>query len=401
MSTSKSLRVQLLTDTGAWGGAEIHAVKLAKTLAGRGHEVRVIGLNQDLFREPCLRAGRGIEYQYVQLPKPVRQMSYRGWKSLFRALPPDVCILVKNWFAAGSFALDLAARHSFRSYLTIEQLAGEPIGPKFSRRYLGGLLPGLGLWWYRQRIGCYLRSLGPQRVVCVSDAVRDRLVRDYHFPARKAVTIHNGIDPERFQPSRDFGSASRKAWGIPEDALVFGAVGRLVNSHKGYDVAVELFSELKQMLPSRDIRLVLAGAGPDEQVLKNLACRLGVANLVCYPGFANRPWEVYPGIDVFLMPSLNEGLPHALAEAMACGCCPIAMGVGGIPELVSDPGLGWLVAPGDRQGFHTAMAAAACCSPEARLQIGSRARDYVIDHFNEKRLLGALVDLIEASYLAK
>jgi glycosyltransferase involved in cell wall biosynthesis len=391
------LKVILLTSTGAWGGTEVHALKFAGTLAKRGHEVQVIGLDQDLYRDPCLRARPRIGYQRLHLARPVRDVSYWGWRAQFRTLRADVCVLVKNCFLAGSVALDLAARHSFPSFFTIEQLAGDPFPAKSSSRYLGGLIPGLGLWWYRRRVGHYLRSVGPRRIVCVSDAVRNRLVRDYRFPARKAVTIHNGIDPERFQPSGEHRSATRRAWGIPEDALVFGAVGRLDNLHKGYEVAVELFAELTRMLPSRDLRLVLVGEGPDGPSLKALAARLGVAHLVCFPGFTSRSWEVYPALDIFVMPSRMEGLPHALAEAMACGCCPIAMGVGGVPEVIPNPGLGWLVAPEDREGFFTAMTTAARCGPEERRQMGRRAREYVASKFNEKFQLGTLADLIEAS----
>lgn len=391
----KKLTVVLLTYTGVWGGTEVHAMKFAVSLANRGHRVQVIGLGHDVYREACLYAGPRIEHQRVDLPRPVPNMGYWRWRSLFHTLPADVCVFVKNCFRSGSIALDLAARRCFPRYYTIEQLAGEPFPIKSSSRYLGGLLPGLGLWWYQQRIGFYSRSLGPRRVVCVSEAVRCRLVDDYHFPAHKAVVIHNGIDPERFRPNRDFRWASRSAWGIPDDALVFGAVGRLDNGHKGYDVAIELFAELTRMLPSQDLRLVLAGEGPDGPALKTLAVRLGVDHLVCFPGFTSRPWELYPAFDFYVMPSHNEGLPHALAEAMACGCCPIAWGVGGVPEVIPVPNLGWLVAPEDRQGFFTAMTDAVRCSSEQRLQMGSRAREHIVARFNERVQLSALGDLIE------
>jgi glycosyltransferase involved in cell wall biosynthesis len=395
MTATKNLRIQILTHTGAWGGSEVHTMKVAKFMANRDHAVCVIGLNHNLLRDPCLRSGAEIEYHCVKLSKPVSQMRYWGWKSVFRTYPADVCILVKNSFGEGSFVLDLAARHSFKCYLTIEQCIGEPIPPKTSRRYLGGLIPGLGLWWYSQKVRKFLRSLAPHRVVCVSHAVRHRLVRDYRFSANKTVTIHNGVDPEQFQPNRDFRVATRNAWGISQDAFIFGALGRLDNRTKGYDIAVELFAQLRQSLPSQDLRLVLAGMGPDEQPLKSLARRLGVDHLLTFPGFVNRPWEVYPAFDVFVMPSHIEGLPLALAEAMACGCCPVAMGVAGVPEVIPSPELGWLVPSEDRRGFLSAMETAARCSAEERRQVASRARQQVVDNFDDKNLLTALANLIE------
>ena len=64
------------------------------------------------------------------------------------------------------------------------------------------------------------------------------------------------------------------------------------------------------------------------------------------------------------MPSLNEGLPLALVEAMSCGCCPVATAVGGVPELVNIPELGWLVPQGDAAAFTAAMIDAASRTPE-------------------------------------
>ncbi|MGH7847292.1 MAG: glycosyltransferase family 4 protein, partial [Candidatus Binatia bacterium] len=137
---------------------------------------------------------------------------------------------------------------------------------------------------------------------------------------------------------------------------------------------------------------------PIEGSLRQQAKAAGVMPSVVFPGFTNRPWEALCALDVFIMPSLNEGLPLALLEAMASGCCPIAMGVGGVPEVITRNDLGWLIDAGDCEKFYQAMEGAARSDPEALLGMGQRAREYVLSHFTAEALFAQHADLIEKSF---
>ena len=147
-------------------------------------------------------------------PKEPKLMNILDWLLLLSKLRFDACVLVKGFFEVGGWRLDLAARLRFANYLTIEHLTGEPVPVKTSRRHFG-VFSGLGLWWYRDRLRKFSRSIGPRTVVCVSDAVRRRLVDDYRFPARKVFTVRNGIDVERFFPDRHTHWLVAGVWGIP------------------------------------------------------------------------------------------------------------------------------------------------------------------------------------------
>jgi glycosyltransferase involved in cell wall biosynthesis len=175
---------------------------------------------------------------------------------------------------------------------------------------------------------------------------------------------------------------------------VFGAIGRL-HPWKGFDLALESFRKLISSAPGRDVWFVLVGNGPEQDALKRLAEGPEVKGKVRLTGFTDRPWEIYPAFDVFLMPSHKEGLPLSLLEAMACGCCPIAMGVGGIPEVITGPGLGWLVQPNDRPGFFEAMKEAAEIGPDRLREMGRKARERIVMHFEARRQFSALANLIE------
>ena len=393
--TGRARRVGLLIFSNGWGGMEIHAATLARLLAARGHEVVIAELGDSFFaRRGEFDASRGVRVESADLWRPIRRAGFlRSWRYL-RGLRPDVVVLVKGWTAVGGLSLDLAARLACPRFMTIEQLAPPP-RPAFQRgRHVGGLVPGLGLWWFRHQVSVYARSVGPRRIVGVSRAVTRELAA-YGFPVRKLVTVPNGIDAERYRRSPADRETVRAAWGVPADALLFGTVGRLARPHKGQDIALILLARFRQRLPGCAFRYVLVGDGPDRAALEAQAVELGLAGHVIFAGHTERAWEVYSAIDALLMPSRIEGTPFALLEAMACECCPIAMGVAGIPDVIVDPGIGWVISPGDQEGFLAAMEAAARAGEAERRAMGQRAREQIARHFRADENFARLADLIE------
>jgi glycosyltransferase involved in cell wall biosynthesis len=388
------MRIGLLTASGPWGGAEIHTVQLARTLTERGHKVHVVCLTAKSCAGYGDRCPDEVEILRYPTPKEPKLMSVLDWLFSLSKLRFDACVLVKGSFKTGDWKLDLAARLRFANYLTIEHLTGEPIPGKTSRRHFG-VFSGVGLWWYRERLSRFSRSIGPRAVVCVSDAVRKRLVADYRFPGRKVSTVRNGVDVERFRRDRACALACRRRWGTSPEAVVLGAVGRF-GPAKGFDNALDSFQALLKRFPERDFRLVLVGEGECEQSLKAQAAQIIPAGRVTFEPFCDRPWEPLSALDAFVMPSLNEGLPLALLEAMACECCPVATAVGGIPEVLVSQELGWLTPAGDPNAFTEALVDAACCTPEHRSTVGRSARQHVLANFNGAVQFNALVDIIES-----
>ena len=100
-----------------------------------------------------------------------------------------------------------------------------------------------------------------------------------------------------------------------------------------------------------DVRLLITGSGPEEPVLRALAERLGIAEKCIFHPSTPDVTRVLSAIDIFVLPSLSEGLSNALMEAMACGCCVIASNVGGNPELVADGVTGMLFPSRDRSAL--------------------------------------------------
>jgi glycosyltransferase involved in cell wall biosynthesis len=371
------MKIAIITDTSLWGGLETHAAALAETLDRAGHRLTIFCL--DARAIPLFRKAVAETIAVVELQKPSRK-GLVAWLQALRSVDADAVLLEKGTLNTGSFAFDCALRLKFSRYVTYQQLEPPKLPPRTSARHLGGLVPGVGLWWYKWRWSGWLRSLAPRATICVSDSARDALATDYGFSMRKLVTIRHGIDLDQFRPDPEMRARARAAWGVPDGAFVFGTVRRFVHE-KGIDVLVDAFAALRKAA-SRDVRLVLIGEGPEQGALQELAERHGVADAVVFPGFTLTPWTAYPGLDVFVIPSRIEALGVVVVEAMASGCFVIASRVGGIPEMVSDSSLGTLVPAGDPPALAAAMRHTLDIGPDVMAAHLEHARRHVADHFN-------------------
>jgi len=387
------MRVSILTATSAWGGAENHAVNLARVMKKRGHEARIVELGHTVY-DRYIEGLEDVEVVHVPLATSLEKVTFKESFKLLRNLASDIGVFEKGEMDSANWRFDFAARVCFKRYVSIEQLICNVMPPKPSRRQASGFVPGINLWWYQTYWNRVLRSLGPHSVVCVSHAVRTRLLRDYRFSPRKTITIHNGIDTSKFRPDKNFRAAARRGWGIANEDMVLGALGRFAPV-KGYDIAIKAFKKLKSDIGHRRVWLVLIGDGPARADLEHLVKENGLEDTVKLPGSVERPWEIYPAFDAFLMPSLLEGLPHALLEAMASECPPIAVAVGGIPEVITGPDMGWLIPERDRDDFFAAMTKAVTTPAEKLTEMGRRARQHVMSNFDSNVLLGRLADVIE------
>jgi glycosyltransferase involved in cell wall biosynthesis len=186
--------------------------------------------------------------------------------------------------------------------------------------------------------------------------------------------ILNGVAMERFdaQPTRR--QEARAALGLPPDAPVIGAVGRMV-ALKNHRALIQLMPSLLAAFP--DLRLVLAGDGPLRGALQEQALQLGVAHVVRFLGERSDVSSILPAFDVFALPSLTEGLSIALLEAAACGLAIVASNTGGNPEIVMDGVRGVLFPVGEVDALGQAVHA--LLRDEAlRRQLGDNARSWVL-----------------------
>lgn len=179
------------------------------------------------------------------------------------------------------------------------------------------------------------------RVVAVSSDIEKVLVQTYG--AGRVVCIHNGIDLEAVHVTMQK-SVKREEWKIDDKAVVIGTVGRLVPV-KGHAVLLDALRILHKS--NHNVTLLLVGDGPLRGHLEAEVKRLSLEHSVIFTGHQEQSYDFINMMDIFVLPSLHEGIPMVLLEALALKAPVVASRVGGIPEVVSDGTSGMLVGPAD------------------------------------------------------
>jgi protein-tyrosine-phosphatase len=229
------------------------------------------------------------------------------------------------------------------------------------------------------------------RIVAVSRHSAAALSRSGYPPAR-LVPIHNGIDLERVRATRPAADV-RRAFGVHDDELLIGTAGRLTEV-KGQRYLVDAARLILSQEPKA--RFAFVGSGPLRRDLIARAVELGVerACLFIDPLVDKKAgvFDLIAAFDVFVLPSLSEGSPMALLEAMALGRPIVATAVGGVPEIVIGNESGLLVEPRDEQALASACLTLVRNRPWAAT-LGAAARRTVDAQFSHERNGRALLDL--------
>jgi glycosyltransferase involved in cell wall biosynthesis len=182
-------------------------------------------------------------------------------------------------------------------------------------------------------------------IVPVSDEIKRSLVRRRKIPADKIRVIHYGVDLKKFcAGGRDLALAKRAEFGAGTDTVLIGIVARL-EPPKGHRYFIEALTEVVKKYPQ--LHVLFIGEGTLRAELEAMTRQLAISRHVTFLGARNDVSELLNAIDLFVLPSISEGLPNVLLEAMACQKPVIASEVGGIPEVVRRGDNGYLVPPGD------------------------------------------------------
>ena len=231
------------------------------------------------------------------------------------------------------------------------------------------------------------------QVITVSEQQRRTLLGRGFAPERVRV-VRPGIPylTGHGPPSAADRAAARRRWGLPPDAYVITAVGRL-STEKRFDLYLETCAALAPRLP--DARFLLVGGGKQEAALRALAAQRGLGDRLLFTGLTREIVAVYAATDLLLLTSDTEGTPHVLLEAMGSDIPIVSTAVGGVPEFVTTGEHGLLVPRGDRDALVAAVqrvhddAALA-----ARLRVGGRT---VAAQFTVERMVAGVEGVYRAA----
>jgi glycosyltransferase involved in cell wall biosynthesis len=224
------------------------------------------------------------------------------------------------------------------------------------------------------------------RLIALTEAERqdhlDRAVGE----ADRFVVVPSGIDRERFGRARVQGKQQPDWFGCPPEALIVGSVGWLTDV-KGHEYLIEAVAKLKPDFPS--LHLVIIGSGDRHDALLQQSELAGLRDAVHLLGHRDDIEACLAGMDLFVLPSLNEGMGRALIEAMAAGLPVIASRVGGIPAVISHERTGLLVPPGDASALAEALRRL-LDRPEWAMQLGLAANRSVDSRYGSVSMVHAI-----------
>lgn len=311
------------------GGVEHAVLAIASRLVQQGHSVHVLTLNTD--GAPVRETLHGVVVHRARALDLTRLVGVQTvWSidavsSLLRLadeIQPDI-IHAHNLFFSTTLIAAALKRHLARPLVVTMHLG--------TLDCISGPARIAAAGWERTVGRSILRCA--DRVIAVSQAVAKHAAA-LRYPASSTRVIPNGVDLDRFFPSPDSTS----------DHARVGLVGRLI-FNKGPRYFVESVPAVLEMHPRTEF--VLAGEGPLRDELERRVAQLGIGHAVTFLGKRTDIPDILRTCDLYVRPSLTEGLPLTVLEAMACGVPVIATPVGGTAEVVQDGVTGLLIRPGE------------------------------------------------------
>lgn len=226
-------------------------------------------------------------------------------------------------------------------------------------------------------------SRAVHRYLPVARHVRDRLA-SLGIPERQLRVIRNGIDPRPFLVTRDPELRARLS---PDGNAPIVLTSARLARQKALDVLLAAATQVPDAL------FLIAGEGPERSALEARASQLALSSRVRFLGARQDIAELLAVCDLFVLPSLVEGLPISVLEAMAAARPVVASRIGGTDEVVVDGGTGVLVAAGDAEALAAAIRRL-LADPEYARRMGQAGRDRVYGEFS----LSRMIEGVEAAY---
>jgi glycosyltransferase involved in cell wall biosynthesis len=289
-----------------------------------------------------------------------RLRRHRSFMATVRAHPGCVLVLIMGYFTRGG-GMTLAAKQAGAAAIVRADLTAPepPISVK-------------------ERVSLRLKDALTDRVVVGAIENRQAFAEVMGRAAAKIDVVNTGIQLERFEPGSGR-TGAREGLGYAPTDLVVGAVCRLDDERKGMRQFIEMAARVS--LTVRDARFLIAGDGVLRSDLEQRAAELGVRERLTFAGWRADVPAMLAAMDVFVMPSLYEGGPTSVLEAMAMGLPTVASRVGMVPEVVDHGANGVIVAPGDAGALAEATSVL-LLDGELRARMGAAARRTALERFS-------------------
>jgi glycosyltransferase involved in cell wall biosynthesis len=360
-------RVVYYTDTVGFGGAEQSLLNLIRGL-DRGAWRPMLLHQAEPGMEPLAIEARKLGLETIAVhARPRGLPGIRHLVHQIRSLAPDVFHAHLTWPLACRHGLVAAALARVPANVTTAHLFVEiDYGP-------------------RCRLEQSILNLGIHRHIAVSHALAARLRETFRIPARRMRVVHNGIPTAQFD--RQARPELRSSWSGGRQTPIVLCLARL-HRQKG----IEFLLQAATRVP--DAVFVIVGEGPAREALEAQARELRVQDRFVFLGQRDDVPDLLASCDVFVLPSLWEGLPLSILEAMAANKPVIATNVGGTPEAITNGETGLLVPPEDPTALATAIQSV-LHDPEFARGLAARGRAHVRQEFSVETMVSRITAIYE------
>jgi len=368
------------------GGPALHVAYLTAGLADRGYDTTLVAGTVGRGEESMafVAAAKGVRIEVIEelgrsiSPFRDARAIWRLAQLIRRERPTILHTHTAKAGAVGRVAALLAG--GARPPIVVHTFHGHVLRGYFNR------VATLGFRTL-ERLLAYVTT----KLIAVSPEVRDDLVRLGVAPASKFAVIRLGIELDQRVGGTDGKRAeTRRLLGLRGDPFIVGWVGRMT-AVKRTDLVVQVLRSLVDH--GVDAQLLLVGDGPDREHLERYAHDLGVIRRCLFLGYQEDVARYYDAIDALLLPSVNEGTPVSVIEALAAERPAVATRVGGTPDVIRDGVDGFLVDSADPDELAERLAELAR-DPSRRAATGAAGRARVLERYAVDRL----VDDVDALY---
>lgn len=211
-----------------------------------------------------------------------------------------------------------------------------------------------------------------------------------------AAVVNNGIDQGKFNPANHFADI-RKELSIDRDAVLLLFIARFT-AHKQPLTLIRAFAAALKKMPG--LKLLMVGDGDEKKAALMLAKELSVEENIIFLPFREDVPDILHAADIFILPSLWEGLPIGLLEAMSMGKAVIATNVDGTCEIVRHQQNGFLIEPGDLENELAAAIQLLAADPGLRKKFGAHATETVSSHFNVAHMTRQIENIYTSLYMS-
>lgn len=356
---SKIRIVYIITSTGI-GGAEKILYYTVTGLDRTKYSISVCSLKEkgEIAKE---LESDGIKVHCLYMAK---KEGFIGWLS-------SIVTLFRLFFYLKKLRPTIVHSFLFRANI-LARIAGYLIGVPIvisSVRVMGGE----GKYFhYLERITSFMVD----HYITVSESVKKHLIQHSQIPGGKISVIYNGVGMTNQNPLQT--RNLKKPLEIENEGEIIITVGRL-HAQKGHCYLLQAIAKAGKKVPK--IKLIIIGEGEEENNLKNLVKSLDLKDKIIFAGLRGDVEKIFPIAELFILPSLWEGMPNAILEAMAAGKPIVATKVGGVPELVVHGETGILVPPEDSDALASAIIGLLRDKLKAK-KMGEAGRMRVEEHFN-------------------